>query len=467
MARVTLNQQTQQARQTPQAQQMSQSLAAIQRSLQGISAGIGAATPAQREQISGALGSLGGALGGTQPAPRPAQVIPSSAAITIQPRDTLSQIAQRHGTTTAAMMTANPQITNPDLIIAGRTLNVPGRAQTPTPTPAAPAPATPQVPQVQIDPLTQWEDFRRRQDALLRSHEAALQARPQPEGLTEEERRLFTDERAQLSARYDSALESLRRQQEQDRGRLMGRYAAMGFSEPGAIAGPMAGEPGIVTAALQRTGEQQRREMTALEQARAGDTLAVARAQAEAERRAVAEEAQEFERRQTAMIRNLERQAELARPEEFTMGGRMFQRDNVTGEVIDITPPEALQRRIEMDRGGRRLEVTFDAEGREVGAIDLGPSPTQAAPADRRITPTQAINWDVPIGTTENQLAGYLESVNPPQWFINRKNNQHKTTLTAHRLRSLWAEWKKGFGEPAGTPQVRESTLRTPPVRPK
>lgn len=43
----------------------------------------------------------------------------------IQTGDTLSAIAQRYGTTVDAIMAANPQITNRDKIIAGKTITVP------------------------------------------------------------------------------------------------------------------------------------------------------------------------------------------------------------------------------------------------------------------------------------------------------------------------------------------------------
>jgi LysM repeat protein len=46
----------------------------------------------------------------------------------IQKGDTLSQLAQRYGTTTKALAEAN-KIKNPDLIYAGRSLNIPGMAQ--------------------------------------------------------------------------------------------------------------------------------------------------------------------------------------------------------------------------------------------------------------------------------------------------------------------------------------------------
>ena len=44
----------------------------------------------------------------------------------VQSGDTLSQIAQKNGTTVEAIMKANPGITDPNLISAGQTLNMPG-----------------------------------------------------------------------------------------------------------------------------------------------------------------------------------------------------------------------------------------------------------------------------------------------------------------------------------------------------
>lgn len=53
----------------------------------------------------------------------------------IQPGDTLSQLAQKYGTTIGALQQANPQITNPNLIYAGQSLVIPS-AQQPTVQPA-------------------------------------------------------------------------------------------------------------------------------------------------------------------------------------------------------------------------------------------------------------------------------------------------------------------------------------------
>lgn len=46
----------------------------------------------------------------------------------IKSGDTLSGLAKQHGTTVDALVKANPKITNPDLIIAGDTLNIPGKS---------------------------------------------------------------------------------------------------------------------------------------------------------------------------------------------------------------------------------------------------------------------------------------------------------------------------------------------------
>lgn len=54
----------------------------------------------------------------------------------IRPGDTLSGIAARHGTTVSALMRANPQIKNANLIHAGRSLNLPGSSDSFQPAPS-------------------------------------------------------------------------------------------------------------------------------------------------------------------------------------------------------------------------------------------------------------------------------------------------------------------------------------------
>ena len=399
-----------------------------------------------------------------------------TASITIPRGATLSGLAQQHGTTVNELMRVNPQITNPDRIFAGAALTLPtAQAARTTPTPAI-TPTPPRVPTTPPTPTpptrTPAQEQEERMRALIREHETALRTpAPEPAGLQPQERQLFVDERANLRARYDTALQALRRQQEQDRQRLVGRFAAAGFAEPGIIAGPMAGEPGIVTRALQETGEAHARNIAGLEQAGAEDVLAITRAEQEAEQRGRAEEAEQFARRQEALIRNLERQMELARPEEFTFGGRLFQRDRATGAVTDITPhipveperftlggrvfqrdpvtgattditpPEALQEQVDIERGGRRLRVTLDARGREIGVIDLGPARAAQEEEDPILSLRDARDYNVPFGTTEGQLMDLFNSPTPTQWFIDKMQQsvRHmRKTYSAQQLQRLW-----------------------------
>lgn len=55
----------------------------------------------------------------------------------IRPGDTLSGIAARHHTTVSALMRANPQLRNPNLIIAGHQLNLPGSSDSFQPAPSS------------------------------------------------------------------------------------------------------------------------------------------------------------------------------------------------------------------------------------------------------------------------------------------------------------------------------------------
>jgi hypothetical protein len=325
-----------------QAQQMSQTLSGLTSSLQAMSRSLGQATPQQRSQISAALGNLGGVLGTAR------QVIGGGISAPAAP-----------------VAAATPAIT-------------------PATVPATPTPTPDKTPE---------QEYQDKLRALVRHLEGRATEKPVEKGLSPEEKQTFATEKEQLRARYSEALEALGRQQEKERGRLLGRYAAMGFSEPGAIAGPMASEPGIVTKALQEIGEQQRREQAAYEQAQASGLLEITKAEQEAERRAKTEEAEKFEKRQEAMTRNLEDILKLYTPERFTLGGRLFERDVWTGAMKDVTPAEALEQKVEVERNGKLYQITYDAEGREIGAIELGP-----VKKEKETTPSLFQEWTLAGG---------------------------------------------------------------------
>jgi len=87
----------------------------------------GEATAAVRARVSGELPN-GGAPAPQPSAPNGGNTQPGSGDYTVKSGDTLSAIAQRSGVSLSALIAANPQIGNPNLIYAGQTVHVPGSA---------------------------------------------------------------------------------------------------------------------------------------------------------------------------------------------------------------------------------------------------------------------------------------------------------------------------------------------------
>jgi spore coat assembly protein SafA len=65
---------------------------------------------------------------------------------TVQRGDTLSAIAQQHGVSLSALINANPQIADPNLIYAGQRVNIPGGGTNPPPGNGGPNPEQPPPP---------------------------------------------------------------------------------------------------------------------------------------------------------------------------------------------------------------------------------------------------------------------------------------------------------------------------------
>jgi LysM repeat protein len=97
--------------------------------------------PGQRLQIPGTATTQPSAKPAPKPAPKPEAkpapkppVAPTTTTYTVQPGDSLSAIATRHGVTLAALIAAN-DIADPALIFPGEQISVPGNATVPAPVP--------------------------------------------------------------------------------------------------------------------------------------------------------------------------------------------------------------------------------------------------------------------------------------------------------------------------------------------
>jgi hypothetical protein len=229
-------------------------------------------------------------------------------------------------------------------------------------TPASEVATTPPAETTTIDP---YQQFLQRMNQLLSAYEKTLQSTPPTTGLTPEERGIYEKTTEELKKRYEKALQDLERKHQQEQQRLIATYAAAGFSEPGILAGPMAGVPGVVTQALGEERERQARERTELEQAQAGDILAAQQALAEAERRAREEEYNRWLKEQQQKLENLLKQAglyetvyEAMTPQRFTLGGRIYEYDPITKTYKDVTPETARKAEIE-----KAWEWNVDAQG--------------------------------------------------------------------------------------------------------
>ncbi|MEM5853848.1 MAG: hypothetical protein QW228_05765 [Candidatus Aenigmatarchaeota archaeon] len=244
--------------------------------------------------------------------------------------------------------------------------------KTTTTTPATQTTQTPIMPteekkETDIGSLT--KQFQSQLASLQRALESLSTATPPQTGLSAEEKRLYEQTLQQLKERYQQELANLERKHQEEKQRLIGRYAAAGFSEPGILEGPMAGVPGIVTKALQELGEQQARERTQLQQAAAGDITAIQMAQAEAERKAQQQAYEQWAREQQRKLENILKQAGLLEtiysyvaPQRMTVGGRILVYDPLSGSYRDVTP-ESIMETIKQEEIEKAWSLQIDDEG--------------------------------------------------------------------------------------------------------
>lgn len=230
-------------------------------------------------------------------------------------------------------------------------------------------------------PQSARDEWIKTMQSMQRASEKLGTEQPPAGGLSPEEKQVYSQTREQLQTRYNQELEALKNRQIENQKRLLGRYTAMGFSEPGAIAGPMASEPGIVTKGLEELQKGQEEALAQKQQLGAEEFLRLRQGEAEAERLAKQSTREEFRRQQEAMLRNLQSQIQIGgqlyeeqKPQTFTLEGRVVRYDPSTQQYQDMTPAGLknigkYQQTVEIN--GRKVRNTYDAEGNIINSVDM------------------------------------------------------------------------------------------------
>ena len=233
----------------------------------------------------------------------------------------------------------------------------------PAPSPVSLPPATTQA---VIQPSAQDQYTQGLQNLISQYSQILAKYQNPPTADTSKISQVYGQTTSDLRARYEKMLEDLRKKQQEDLQGLAGRYAAAGFSEPGILGGQAAGVPGVATKGMKELESAQASDIINLQQAEAGDLNALAAAQASAEQQAQQQAIENYYRQLQLMQSALGQQAGLIgalEPQTYQIGGRVYQKDPLTGKYTDITPPE-VQAQLQREEQQKGMSTPFtDDEG--------------------------------------------------------------------------------------------------------
>lgn len=235
---------------------------------------------------------------------------------------------------------------------------------------SAPAPSTaqsqPATVQAVSQPSAQDQYTQGLQNLMAQMSQLLTKYQTQPTVDTSNVSQVYGQTASDLKARYEKMLQDLQKKQEEDRQKLIGRYAAAGFSEPGILGEQAAGVPGVATKGMKELESAQASDITNLQQAEAGDLNALAAAQASAEQQAQQQAIENYYKQLQLMQSALGQQANLlgaTEPQTYQIGGRIYQKDPLTGKYTDITPPE-VQAQLQKEEQQKGMSTPFtDDEG--------------------------------------------------------------------------------------------------------
>lgn len=232
-------------------------------------------------------------------------------------------------------------------------------------TPPPPGDTTPSTPP-EITPPPGYDPY-----AMYQQELAKLQSQigQQQKGITPEEEALYTQMTKQASTAYDQAMADLVRQQEQEKQRLIGRFATMGFSEPGIVSGEVGTIPGVVTKALQELGQAQQTDVAKMISDKALGLTSIEQAKAETIRRAEEQASQIYNQQLQLLMSHLQ---SMAKPDLLTAGGIAYRYNPATGEVESVMPEG-----FEATMGKEAYSAPQVADDGTVYMVDYSKSPPQ------------------------------------------------------------------------------------------
>jgi len=242
----------------------------------------------------------------------------------------------------------------------------------PTPTQTPPAQQTlQQTPQQTLQP-SQDQYTQGMQNLMAQMSQLLAKYQNPPTADTSKISQIYGQTASDLKARYEKMLQDLQKKQQEDQQKLAGRYAAAGFSEPGILGGQAAGVPGVATKGMKELQSAQASDITNLQQAEAGDLNALAAAQAAAEQQAQQQAIENYYRQLQLMQSALGQQANLLgaiEPQTYQIGGRIYQKDPLTGQYTDITPPE-VQTQLQKEEQQKGMSAPFTDDQGNVWVYD-------------------------------------------------------------------------------------------------
>jgi len=231
--------------------------------------------------------------------------------------------------------------------------------------------------QTQIQQQTQPLDYQKQFQDLINQFSGLVSKYQSPPPVdTSKISQIYGQTASDLKSRYEKLLQDLQKKQQEEQQKLVGRYAAAGFSEPGILGGSPAGIPGVATKGLNELESQQASDIVNLQQAEAGDINALAAAQASAEQQAQQQAIDNYYRQLQLMQSVLENEANLfAYQTPAQKLAEEIQKEEILKSLGLGTYAKYEQPKVETikEKDGSVWEVVYDDQGKIISKSEIIP----------------------------------------------------------------------------------------------